>query len=274
MDVQKKGLFVMKYRVRLLLVIAIAGGVYLSVMYINPYGGIIALSEAVLQLSGSRGHFAMEFAYTELAAFTMRLFPAFLFEMYAGIMLYRHFCTASSYVFSRYPHRVRWYLREAAWLGGAAGMFHIFLLAAAVLVTVCRYELQIDRAGIELLIYHFLLQTLWVYIMAMSVNLLAVYFGSSAAYTVAISVQTVCIVLLLAVDVLARSRDDMTVYGKLLIWNPIARLILGWYGGYLEEAELYRSVAVFLLLGIVVTAVGAVAVKKRDLLISNMETGE
>lgn len=45
----------MKYKYGPLFLTAAAGGVYLSLMYINPYNGVITLSETILQLSGSRG---------------------------------------------------------------------------------------------------------------------------------------------------------------------------------------------------------------------------
>ena len=35
-----------------------------------------------------------------------------MFELYIGVYLYRHFCTASVYVFSRTIHRTRWYIKE------------------------------------------------------------------------------------------------------------------------------------------------------------------
>lgn len=38
-----------------LILLAVAGGIFLSIMYVNPYNGSITLSELVLQLSGSRG---------------------------------------------------------------------------------------------------------------------------------------------------------------------------------------------------------------------------
>ncbi|MDE6635998.1 MAG: hypothetical protein K2K09_05255, partial [Lachnospiraceae bacterium] len=85
----------MKYKYSLLLFLAaVLGGMYLSVMYINPDSGTITLSELILLLTGSGVKFVLGFSYLELAVFAMRLFPAFIFVMYAGIMLYRNFCTA------------------------------------------------------------------------------------------------------------------------------------------------------------------------------------
>lgn len=274
----------MKDKFHMSLLIAALSGVYLSVMYVNPYGGAITLSELILQLSGSRGSFVLGFSYSELASFVMRLFPAFIFELYAGIMLYQHFCTASIYVFSRYPHRVKWYIGEACHLGSTVCVFHILLLAVAILITAGRFELQIDHAGIVLMAYHFFIYSLWVYIMALSVNLLAMHFGSSTAYAVVISVQLVCIVLLNLMDLLVRYFDGGLSYEKILIWNPIARLVLGWHSSNAEMTDqvltssymqigLDHSLMIFFLIGSIVTLAGALIIKRHDLLVSDLETG-
>lgn len=262
----------MKYRYGLLFILAAVSGVYLSIFYVNPYNGTIDLSEMILQFSGSRGSFELGFSYEELASFAMHLIPTFLFELYAGIMLYRHFCTASIYVFSRYPHRVKWYLKEVSYLGGTTGAFHIILLLAATVTTVCRFELRIDYAGMLLTTYHFLLYTLWVYIMTLSVNLIAIFFGSSAAYALVVGVQMVCIALLNFMDLLVRNSADRLSYEKILIWNPIAHLVLGWRSSYMRT-DLNASLLLFFLLWAAVTFAGAMIVKKHDILVSDSETG-
>lgn len=263
----------MKYKYGPPLAAAVAGGVYLALLYVNPFDGTISLSELVLQLSGSRGSFALGFFYPELVLFAMKLFPAFVFEAYAGILLYRHFCTAATYVFSRYPHRGRWYAGEACRLGVTAGVFQALLLAAVIVITASRYKLQADAAGLMLAAYHFLIHSLWVYIMALTVNLAAVYLGSSTAYGLVIGGQMICIILLNVTDVLVRRFQAVLSYGKILAWNPIARLVLGWHGseeGLLQQ-DLSTSLLVFLLLGAAITAVSAVMIKKHDFLAADAE---
>lgn len=264
-----------------LLLAAIAGGIYLSFGYINPWGGAIDLSEAVLQLSGSRGSFVLGFSSTELMSFSMCLFPTFLFELYTGIRLYRHFCTASTYIFSRYPRRVRWYLREAGGLGGTVCAFQLILLAAAMAVTAVRWDLRIDSGGMALLLYHFLIQSLWTYIMTLSVNLLSIYLGSGGAYASVICIQSVCIVLFYVVDQAVRHSQGLS-HSMFLIWNPMAHLVLAWHSSETEAvgralepeymgADLNHSLILFCILGAAVTAAGAVIIKNHELLVSDSE---
>lgn len=253
----------MKYRPRLMFLLAVMSGLYLSLMYISPYNGKIALSEAILQLSGSRGRFELGLSYSELVSFVMCLFPEFLFELFAGIMLYQNFCTASIYIFSRYPHRVKWYVTEVGYLGGLVCLYDLLLLIVTLLTTAVRYELWIDRTGLLLLVYHFWIHSLWVYVMTLMVNLLATFWGSSTAYALVISFQLVCVVLL-----------------KLSVWfagavvaNPIAHLVLGWHrniGTYMDM-DLSGSLVIFLLVGAICTSIGALVIKRHDLLVSDFE---
>lgn len=272
----------MKYRYQLLFLAAIVGGAYLSVVYINPYDGKIMLSEAVLQLSGSRGDLVLGFSASELASFVMCLLPAFIFEAYAGVMLYRHFCTASVYVFSRYPHQVKWYVGEVIRLSGAVWGFNLLLLVTAMLMAAVRYELSIDSAGIVLAGYHLFIYSLWEYMMALFVNLAAIYLGSSAAYVSVVSVQLVCIVMLNLMDFAIRHYGGGAAYDKFLVWNPISHLVLGWHDSSMEEValiltssymqiDLNVSLIIFLLLGIFITFVGALIIKKHDLLVVDLE---
>ena len=82
-------------------------GAWLSVTYICPSDGRITLTQAILQLSGSRGIFALGTSFTELLGFSLRLIPILAFQALAGIRLYRHYCVASVYVFSRIPGGLR-----------------------------------------------------------------------------------------------------------------------------------------------------------------------
>lgn len=273
----------MKHRYGKLSLAALLGGVYLSLMYVKPYGGETTLSEMVFQLSGSKGKFMLGLSFQELVDFALILFPAFVFEMYAGIMLYRHFCTASIYVFSRCPHRIKWYAMEILSLLWSVFIFNILLLASAVLVSVCRYEVHADGAGIRLLIYHFLIHSLWTYTAALLVNLAAIHFGSSTGYAAVTFMQLIFIMLLNFTDFIVRRCGIGISYEGPMVWNPIAHLIIGWHKGspaagdhppYLHNISLSHSVAVFLAIGAAVTFAGAVIIKKHDLLVSDIETGE
>lgn len=273
----------MKNKTQLLLVLAIAGGLFLAAGYVNPYDGKILLSELVLQLSGSRGEIPLGVSMPELLSLIMRMLPNCLFEIYFGTVLYRHFCTASIYVFSRYPKRIHWYLKEALALGAIVCLYQIILSGTVIITTSLRYQLRIDESGIILLLYHFLIHTVWVYCITLIMNLIAVKGGSSLAFVLVMGAQTICVTALGCIRFIMQYLDAEFLKAFLKL-NPIAHLVLGWHGSDAKAVEqvlnppfpglgLNDSLFYFMIICVVTVLTGAFLVKKHDLLISNMEEG-
>ena len=142
---------------------ALLFGVWLSIAYVNPYENTMSLSYLVMQLSGARGNFTMGLNMSELLAFTLRLVPTLVFQACAGISLYRHYCTASVYIFSRIPNRLRWYGREARALAVQALLYQGLILGAVIVTAVIRWEVVplaaaglslADLVGVDLRLHH------------------------------------------------------------------------------------------------------------------------
>lgn len=119
---------------------AVLCGALLSLAFVNPHNGQITLAELVLQLSGSRGDLPLGTSLPELLSFSIKMAPYFLFELYIGVYLYRHFCTASVYVFSRTIHRTRWYIKECLKICGAGILYQVALIGTVIVITCCRYD--------------------------------------------------------------------------------------------------------------------------------------
>ncbi len=269
-----------KYRNWLFLAAAaVLGGIFLSFLWVNPYGGGCTFSEMVLQLSGSRGRFVLSGNLAELVSFAMRLLPSYLFEFYFGIYFYRRFCTASVYIFSRCPNRTAWYLGEAAAVGIYAAAYQVLLMGAATAVSAWRCRIQFDDAGFSLAWYHILIYFFWTYTISMGINLAATRVGSSTAFSVAFGVQAVCIALLEC----KRYAGQSMAAKKLVAVNPAAHLVLGWHKGGAGQKDLQGLLDASLGIGYTgtlllyaaccaaVLAAGAVAVKKHDFIISDAE---
>ena len=264
--------------------LAIFGGLYLAIAYVNPYEGSIPLSELVLQLSGSRGKFELGASITELVAFSMRMIPSYIFEVFFGIVLYRQFCTASIYVFSRYPRRLNWYFSEVSTIGGAVFLYQLISLLTILLVTKVRYQVQIDSAGVILLAYHFLIQVVWIYAMTLSINLLAILIGSSSSFLTIVGLQIICTTLLTSVDKIRKLFNSTIIQELVLRINPISRLVLGWHSSRIEAVnrvldppysglDLNSSLLYIFLFGVTVLIAGGILVERHDLLISDLEKG-
>ena len=257
----------------LFILLSVPFGVWLSFSYINPYGGTIALSELVLQLSGARGTFSLGINLSELLDLTLRLLPMLVFQALAGTLMYQYYCTASVYVFSRIERRTAWYWHEFSALAAKVFAYLTLVLLTALLTAFVRWHIIWDTAGFSLLLYHFLIWGLWTLVATLAVNLIAIYLGSSAAFAVVAGFQVVCIALLMVAKQFEESPD---IYIAVLRANPVTCLVLSWqqsrfdgagYGIYLED-----SLAGLIVAALLVALLGAALVKRHDLLVNNAES--
>lgn len=199
-------------------------GVLSAALFISPYSGSISLSELVLQLSGSRGTFELNPTLSEIMEMYTRFIPMFFFEIYAGTVMYRSFCTASVYVFARNPSRARWYWWEAAHVLLLSSLFTAVSLISAVLYSAVQYDVSVNVPGVYLGVFHFVLFAIWTFTVTIALNLLSVLFGTHVASLIAIGVQAACIALLSLIRL-----EDQILAAVLLQINPIAHLVLGWF---------------------------------------------
>ena len=238
------------------LIAGISSGGILSFIFINPYDGRILLSEAILQLSGSTGAFQLTPAFKDLISFTIRMLPDYMFELYIGIELYRHFCTASVYVFSRTPNRSRWYIREVLEVAVAVFGYQIIKMFAAMSVTFLRYQIEPDHFGFFLLIFHIIVYSLWVFTVSLLINLISIKYGSNNAFIWIVGIQIFMTALLELVQIF---ESNLTLTKIYLNVNPIAHLVVGWHTGTIKELKNPLEVA-YIRLDFKVTLVTMLAI--------------
>jgi len=227
-------LYTIKNKIFPLLIAGILSGGILSIVFINPYDGRILVSEAILQLSGSSGAFPLTPAFKDLISFTIRMLPDYMFELYIGIELYRHFCTASVYVFSRTPNRSRWYIREVLEVAVAVFGYQIIKIFAAMSVTFLRYQIEPDHFGFFLLVFHIIVYSLWVFNVSLLINLISIKYGSNNAFIWIVGIQIFMTALLELVQIF---ESNLTLTKIFLNVNPIAHLVVGWHTGTIKELK-------------------------------------
>lgn len=277
-----------KRKISVICLLAMLFGI-LSVSYVNPYTGEITLSELILQLSGSRGEFALGFSMSELLEFAMRMIPGWIVEAFLGIALYRHFCTASIYVFSRCADRKKWYWKEMGFLGADVLLFQSVTAASVIIVSQIRCEVKMNPEGMMLAMYHIFIHFLWIYSATVVINLLALKAGSSLAFAIVIFGQTFCIGLLNLVQMMDRFYTDSVAAKILLIkLNPVSHLVLGWHSSYIRSVDtvlksftgipcdaFYAEVSLIslFLVTVMILKMGSIVIGKHDLLVSDAEMG-
>lgn len=264
-----------------IILLGICCGALLSLAYINPYYNEILFSELVLQLSGSRGNIVLGVSPPELLSFCAELTPYFLFELYIGTNLYRHFCTASVYIFSRATNRIVWYLKESITIIFLAMLYLSSLLLTSTIVAAFRYEIRWDSLGFVLFISHAAIYTCWIYTMTLLVNLLSIVFGSEIAFVLTLGGQSIMVMLLALLRVFENNYSHFQVAIKV---NPISRLIIGWQSLFFDSSQIafgsqgyglsiITSLELIFVLSIFVFVSGAVLVYKLDIITADFEFG-
>ena len=227
-------MYTIKNKIFPVLIAGILSGGILSIVFINPYDGRILVSEAILQLRGSSGAFPLTPAFKDLISFTIRMIPDYMFELYIGIELYRHFCTASVYVFSRTPNRSRWYIREVIEVAVAVLGYQIIKMFAAMSVTFLHYKIEPDHFGFFLLVFHIIVYSLWVFTVSLLINLISIKYGSNNAFIWIVGIQIFMTALLELVQIF---ESNLTLTKIFLNVNPIAHLVVGWHTGTIKELK-------------------------------------
>ncbi len=248
------------------LLIAIFGGILSSLAFVFSPTNKINLSSIILCISGNKPSTSV----MDLLSLSSMYLPLYIFCAITGTNLYRHFCTASVYVFSRQPKRIKWYICELASLFAFVLLYQLVFTTAAVLTTGCRMRVEFDQSGTMLFLYYIVVQFLWINSLSLMINILSIWFGSDLGYAIGIGTKMVLITLLTIPNFIAL--------------NPISRLVLGWHisdsiylSDVLDNTEyalnIDASLVYMVILCITLAIICGVVVVKHDLLVSNKESG-
>lgn len=251
----------------------VLAGAYLAVSFVNPYGDETALSEVILQLSGSRGALIMGCSLPELVGYMLRMMPNYIVIMIWGIELYRQFCTASIYVFSRCASRGKWYAKTLVRMLGSVCIYETVLVGTVILITALRFRIHFPVEDFRILGAHLVIYLLWNLTWILLMNFLSIRFGSSTAAAMVIGVQAVCTAALTAAGFLEEEQILAQIAEKLLQCNPVTYTILGWQceGGW-GFLNIRTSILLLCICCILVMFAGGFWICRMDLITENMET--
>lgn len=145
---------------------------------------------------------------------------------------------------------------------------------------------QFDEAGIILCFYFLVIQSLWLFLTAVIMNLIAIRFGSQNGFIATVGIQvTFMTILLLWEKVLPlENSDQIARNGFLLKWNPISHLFLNWHSSKYEAVDkvihnfkfsfdLDLSVLVLFSACMILLCIGCIIIKQYDLIVSDVENG-
>ncbi len=246
-------------------------GIYLMTAFVNPYDQEISLSEVILQLSGSRGSFVMGCSLPELLGYMLRMLPCYAVSMVWGIDLYRHFCTAGVYVFSRCTNRLKWYRSILISLFVKVCIFETVLTGTVILLSSFCFRMKIRQDGLIILGCHLSVFLLWNFIWILLMNLLALVSGSSMAAVVVMGIQTICLAGLGAAGFLEAKHASDLMIEKLVQLNPISCTVLGWQSEGTYSMKSTHALLFLAMCCIFVIIAGGILIHRSELLTDNRE---
>jgi len=256
-------------------------GAFCCLFYINQSESV-CFSDIILKFSFSE--FVIHISY--LAIFSAWFLPLLVFQALFGTYIYRHFCSASVYYFSRCGHRVSWFIKEAVSLYPYTIIYLLIMLSTGTIIAGITNHLYFDKASLLILIYYLLVHSLWLYLTTLLINILAIKLSSGGAFIIVAGFQIFCIALFAYWGNNPNFGEYplQEKYARILQFNPLSHLVIGWHSSRIDivnekinalgmQFDLNRSIVLFFLLSIVVISAGCLVVKKQDFIVTNIETG-
>ena len=211
--------------------------------------------------------------------------PLMFFQFFYGTYIYRHFCTASVYYFSRKCNRSGWFLKEAGSLYIFALLYVLIYLGSEILCCVIFSKVIADISSIFLILYYVVLYSLFLFVTTLAINIFSILFTSNVGLILVEGLVMLCVGAYLMLGKKYITDDELiNKYEWMIKVNPFAHLNIKLHSSSLEvinrainvkniEFELNTSVVLYLILAVVVTFVGTIIVNKHNFIITNQETG-
>jgi hypothetical protein len=248
-------------------------GVFNALNYLQSRGGSLNATDILLYFSFGEP----QFEPADLIYILFNMLPVVLFQCLFGMLIYRHFCMAGIFYFTRCDNRIRWFLKEAGQLLMISFLYPAVYLLTGILTARITHTVQMDDAFLILLIYDLLIYGLWYFWSTLLINMIAIGFTSEVGFIVVEGIQTIMVAALHFFKPLSTMSDPVQRQ-SLARWMPldlISNLLIGWHSSNIPKVqerincgkisfELNNSVWLMLLISAVVLAAGCVAVKRKE----------
>ena len=208
--------------------------------------------------------------------------PLLFFQIIYGIYIYRHFCSASIYFFSRNINRKKWFLTEAVKLYGYTLLYLISMLASGIMVKAFCYNIIWNVEGLLILIYYICIHSLYLFAITLGTNVIAIRFGSSVGFISIVSLNIFFISLYASLGEIINEDILYTEYTWLFKINPFAHLIFSVHSSgilcvdneinkYGMSFDLNYSILLFAIVSIAFLILGCIMCEKHEFVKNNIE---
>lgn len=226
------------------------------------------------------------------SSFTLlqNLFPYFFFQIIFGTYIYRHFCTACIYHFTRVTNRFTWFLKECVCLYIYAIMYIFIMFASAFVVFDLRFNVSINKGSILLLVYYLLIASLFLFFITLMTNILAIQINSTVSFMAVTGIILFFIAIFIFWDGLIcfTFSDEPTpeIIVQHTVWlkfNLLSHIMLDWHSSNIDEVgnlinkfgikfDLNFSLLLWAILNGLTITVGTIVMYKKEFITNNAET--
>ncbi len=279
----------MRYYVKFLL-FAVLWGVF-SGFGISLRSDSVSFAFIILKF----GFVGLGYSISSIATFVEWYFPLIMFQILWGTYIYRHFCSASVYYFSRCSQRRAWFLKEACYLYLYVLAYLVTLLFVGTWAVGVSEPIHYDKEALPLLAYYLLIHSLWLYFTTLLINVLSIKFErSEGGFLVIGSLQVLCVAAFFTYQQLferfaeiSADTGEIVLDGSVamqVIINPLSHLVLSWHSSSVQSIDkwinefniafdLNLSVGLFVAASILAIWTGCRIVSNQDIIVTDKEMG-
>jgi len=268
----------MKYYLRFLFIAAFWG--ILNFIF-TMHGDSMAFSSIVLD--GGFGNTVL--VISDAGNFFLWYFPLLFFHVFFGTYIYRHFCSACIYFFSRCCNRTLWFLKECGILYVFSLLYLVILIVSGTLTVKLQTTVTFDKESFVILVYYLLIHSLFLFFTTLCINLLAILISSSDGFIYVEGILLFCIATFFVTgQEYYHSMPAASSHQGLIKWNPISHIIFSIHSSSIASVDklinrngldfdLNTSIAVYAILILFAVIGGVIAVNKYNFMDSNQENG-
>ncbi|HAH19237.1 MAG TPA: hypothetical protein DCL29_09590 [Eubacterium sp.] len=217
-----------------------------------------------------------------IGEFFYRYMPLLIFNIIYGIYIYRHFCCASVYFFSRKNNRIQWFVKEIMDLYIHALLYILMICMTGMMVIFIDDKCFMDYDELIILLYYVIIYSLYLLVTTLAINIVAIVFNSTIGF---ISVQSVVFFMIAYMMNMGKKLEVIPVRKRYLLFlkvNPVSNLLFqihkikveDRYKFLLQEGidiEMRYSIMYFLALVAILIIIGSIVVHKKEFIINDRE---
>lgn len=217
-----------------------------------------------------------------VSEFMFQYMPLFIFQILFSVYIYKHFCSASIYYFSRNINRIYWFLKEAGKMFVNA-VIYLAIICITQIIFICFFSsITINVSAVIIAVYYILIYALFLLATTLAINVFSIIFSSNVGF---ITVQSVMLLFISVFFMLGNYIEDGVITEKmelLLKGNMIANLIFSIHSSKIEKVDelihmqdihfdLNFSILYYLILSVGVLILGCYVVEKHEFIINSKE---